>query len=43
MFAEPIAIRVGDRVERDGFVFCDLEDAPTDPRIPAAGSLIPDP
>jgi len=43
MFAEPIAIRVGARVERDGFVFCDLEDAPTDPRIPAAGSLILDP
>ena len=43
MFAEPIAIRVGDRVERDGFVFCDLEDAPTDPRIPDAGSRMPDP
>lgn len=25
MFAEPIAVTVGERVERDGFVFCDLE------------------
>jgi uncharacterized protein (TIGR00290 family) len=25
MFAEPIPIRIGERVERDGFVFCDLE------------------
>jgi uncharacterized protein (TIGR00290 family) len=24
MFAEPIAVTVGERVERDGFVFCDL-------------------
>jgi uncharacterized protein (TIGR00290 family) len=26
MFAEPIPIRIGERVERDGFVFCDLEE-----------------
>lgn len=25
MFREPIAVAVGERVERDGFVFCDLE------------------
>jgi uncharacterized protein (TIGR00290 family) len=26
MFAEPIPVRVGARVERDGFAFCDLEE-----------------
>jgi uncharacterized protein (TIGR00290 family) len=26
MFAEPIAVEVGPRVERDGFVFCDLDE-----------------
>lgn len=26
MFAEPVPVRVGARVERDGFVFCDLEE-----------------
>jgi uncharacterized protein (TIGR00290 family) len=35
MFAEPIAIDVGPRVERDGFVFCDLMPAS---RLPAPDS-----
>jgi uncharacterized protein (TIGR00290 family) len=26
MFAEPLTVRVGTRIERDGFVFCDLQD-----------------
>jgi diphthamide synthase (EF-2-diphthine--ammonia ligase) len=28
MFAEPIAVVPGERVERDGFVFCDLVPIP---------------
>jgi diphthamide synthase (EF-2-diphthine--ammonia ligase) len=31
MFAAPIALTVGDRVERDGFVFCDLMPDPPQP------------
>ena len=27
MFDHPIAVRIGERVERDGFVFCDFEPA----------------
>jgi len=29
MFAEPVRVRVGARVERDGFVFCDLDEDPS--------------
>ena len=28
MFSSPLAVSVGERVERDGFVFCDLAPAP---------------
>jgi diphthamide synthase (EF-2-diphthine--ammonia ligase) len=35
MFHSPLSVRVGERVERDGFVFCDLEVTPREPADPS--------